>query len=52
MSSGKPATLISPSNSKVFSEIYSEKLPKELSRKKKLKCDFKTQLDKIETSID
>ena len=37
---------------KVFSEIYSEKLPKELSRKKKLKCDFKTQLDKIETSID
>ena len=30
---------------KVFSEIYSEKLPKELSRKKELKCDFKTQLN-------
>ena len=37
---------------KVFSEIYSEKLPKELSRKKELKCDFKTRLNKIETNID
>ena len=36
---------------KVFSEVYREKLPKELSRKKELKCNFQTQFSKIEKKL-